>query len=84
MNPDVEFFLYSGTQCRLCNDFLNELKKFLEPAGHVCHVINIDADPDLKQRYGARIPVLVAGNIELCEQFFDKVAVAAYLETRTS
>jgi hypothetical protein len=77
MNP--EFVLYSKSECPLCDEFLTDLKKLLGPVDYTCHVINIDTDPDLKHRYGARIPVLVAEGRELCEQVFNRATVEAYL-----
>ena len=79
MRPDVEFFLYSKPECQLCDTFLIQLKKLLEVGSYTCHIINVDSDPELKQRYGARIPVLVAGNMELCEQVFNKETITNYI-----
>lgn len=78
MNPDVEFFLYSKEECRLCDRFLNDLRSLLGYEGYTCHVIKIDSDPELMQRYGARIPVLVAGGVELCEQILNEEVVLNY------
>lgn len=78
--PDVEFFLYSKRECRLCERLLNDLRDLLGAEDYTCHVINIDSDPELTHRYGARIPVLVAGGVELCEQLLDKEAVLNYFD----
>ena len=79
MTPDVELFLYSGKDCHLCEVFITGLEKLLGPSAYTCHIINIDSDPELKQRYGARIPVLVGGGVELCEQVLDENRVRDYL-----
>ena len=80
----MEFFLYSKSECQLCDDFLTGVRELLNPPAHVCHVINIDNDPDLQQRYGARVPVLVAGNTELCEQVFNQDVITAFLAKQAS
>jgi len=67
MNNNVELFLYIKPECTACDDF----KSSLDEMGLEYHVINIEVDPDLKYRYGARIPVLVANDREVCEGQFD-------------
>jgi thioredoxin reductase (NADPH) len=34
--------------------------------------VNIDRDPALTERYGARVPVLAGGDVELCHYFLDE------------
>ena len=38
--------------------------------------VNVDADPDLKRRYGLDIPVLMKDGIELCRHRLTPEAVA--------
>ena len=73
---EPEFFLYGKDGCSPCEDF----KAAMDERGISYHLIGIDGDPELKQRYGARVPVLVAGNIEVCEGIFNEGAVRKYLE----
>ena len=79
-NPRVEFFLYSRKYCHLCDDFLVKLESLLKGMDYTCHVIDVDENLDLKRLYGARIPVLVANNVELCETKFDEKTICQYLE----
>lgn len=67
MNKNTELFLYVKPDCGACEDFKSSLDKM----GLNYHVINIDVDPELRHRYGARIPVLVANDREICEGQFD-------------
>lgn len=69
MNNSFELFLYIKPECIACEDF----KSSLDEMGLEYHAINIEVDPDLKHRYGARIPVLVANDREICEGQFDSV-----------
>lgn len=71
MNNDIELFLYSRAGCTPCEEF----KARLDSQGLQYHIIDVDTDPELKYRYGARIPVLVAGDTEICEGRFNESAV---------
>ena len=42
-------------------------------------VHDIDDDPELLRRYGSRVPVLLAGEVELCHHRLDPRAVSAWL-----
>ena len=41
-------------------------------------LVDVDTDPKLKERYGFRIPVLVAGERVICEARMDATALDAY------
>lgn len=58
---------------------LDELRHLLEGTNHFYHLIKIDGNPELEQRYGARVPVLAAGDRELCEISLDRESVKKYL-----
>jgi len=45
-----------------------------------CHIIYIDGDPVLEHRYGARVPVLLAENKEICQFNLDEDAIALILQ----
>lgn len=74
-----ELFLYGRDNCHLCDEMFEQLQTLLEGTDVKCHVIKIDTDLELERRYGARLPVLVAKNRELCEIQLDVSAVSAYL-----
>ena len=40
--------------------------------------IDIDRDPALTERYGARVPVLTGGDVELCHYFLDEARLRAW------
>lgn len=68
MNKHPELFLYSRASCSLCD----RLGESLDRRGLAYHLIDVDTDPELRHRYGARLPVLVAGDTEICEGRFDE------------
>lgn len=87
MIPDkqaLEFFLYGRKDCQLCDEMKGELDDLMSGCQYSCHMIDIDSDPVLQHRYGARIPVLQLANEELCEIRLDKDKVRARLDTYIS
>ena len=74
-----EFYLYGRENCHLCDEMLDELKDLLQGSDSIYHVIKINGDPELEQRYGARVPVLVAGDRELCHIRLDRQSVRNFL-----
>jgi len=77
----LEFFLYGRENCRLCDEMKQALAGFMSAKPYACHSINIDGDPALQQRFGARIPVLVSGGRELCEARLNQTTLSEYLES---
>jgi len=75
MQRGVELFLYTRAVCPLCDVFRDSL----DARGLAYHTIDVDTDPELKHRYGARLPVLVGGDFEICEGRYNDLAVDRYL-----
>jgi len=75
----VEFFLYSRESCHLCHEFRHQLDSLLADYDYRCHVLDVDADAELAHRYGARLPVLEAQGLEICEQGFDAEAILEFV-----
>ena len=74
-----ELFLYSKESCSLCDEMLLQVQTLLHGSVGICHVIKVTGDPELEQRYGARVPVLVGGNEVLCQAYLEEAAVKTYL-----
>lgn len=70
--------LYSRPECHLCEALLAELTPLL-PAGTAVDIVDVDSDVALERRYGLRIPVLVAGDVELSAYPLDAERVRQYL-----
>lgn len=75
----VEFRIYSRDGCHLCECMERELRAVLAgiPAG--VSIIDVDSDPDLQDRFGEWVPVLVAGDRELCHYHLNPDRVREYL-----
>jgi hypothetical protein len=70
--------LYSRPECHLCEALLADLAPLL-PAGAAVDIVDVDRDVALERRYGLRIPVLVAGEVELSTYPLDAERVRQFL-----
>ena len=71
--------VFSRRGCHLCEDLLAELEPLLRGQATV-EVVDIDTDPVLVKRYGVSIPVICAGDRELCRHALDRSAVLRWLD----
>jgi hypothetical protein len=75
-----KLMLYSRPECHLCEALLADLEPLLRPGDSV-ETVDVDSEVALERRYGLRIPVLVAGEIELSTYPLDRERVLRYLES---
>ncbi len=73
------FTIYGRSYCHLCDDMAAALAPLAEPHGFAIEIVDVDASPDLEERYGERVPVLVHDGDELCHYFLDSEGVRARL-----
>jgi len=73
--------LYSRPECHLCEALLADLVPLLRPDVTV-ETIDVDSSVALERRYGLRIPVLAAGELELSGYPLDRDRVRRYLESQ--
>lgn len=72
------FTVFSRPGCHLCEQFIEELIPLCR--GQVRLVVeDVDRDPVWREAYGLRIPVLVAGEREVCAVTVNHEAVRAAL-----
>jgi hypothetical protein len=71
--------LYSKKDCSLCDEMERDLQALLQVNEVKLRIVKIDNDPELQHRYGARLPVLVSANNEICEIKLDVRAVQTLL-----
>ena len=77
--PRLDLVLYTRADCHLCGQMLDALAAWhADYAFTVCEV-DVDRDPDLRHRYGARVPVLSAAGDEICHYVLDEQALLARL-----
>ena len=72
--------LYSRPECHLCEALLADLIPLLGADDSV-ETVDVDSSVALERRYGLRIPVLVAGELELSSYPLDRESVRRHLES---
>lgn len=77
MTHELTVFVRQG--CHLCTDMLLDLEYLKSELDFRYCVRDVDEDATLAARYGDRVPVLVAGMIELCWYFLDADHLREYL-----
>lgn len=73
--------LYTRVGCHLCEEMKQQLEPFQKQYGFSLNVVDIEADSYLKLRYGEKIPVLVAGERELCHYRLNLDFLLEYFKT---
>ncbi|MBW3568451.1 MAG: glutaredoxin family protein [Proteobacteria bacterium] len=68
----AELALYSRSGCHLCDEMIEALRPMLDAADSTLRVVDIDADPALREKYGWRVPVLTLEDIVICEGRLDE------------
>ena len=63
--------VYERSGCHLCEDMVTTLSEWQAELGLEIERVDVDASPDLAARYGARVPVLAYGSMEVCHFFLD-------------
>jgi hypothetical protein len=74
----LKLTLYSRPECHLCEALLADLLPLLGPEVSV-ETVDVDSSVALERRYGLRIPVLAAGDVELSGYPLDREGVRRYL-----
>lgn len=72
--------LYTRAGCPLCEDLAEEAGGLLEGSGHGLAAVDVDADPELKARFGWDVPLLFHGSAEICRHRLDPAALRAWLQ----
>ena len=65
--------------CHLCDDMRDALAPLAARFGWTIEELDIDADAVLEKRWSDSVPVLLAGDRELCRYRIDEAAVTAFL-----
>jgi len=63
--------VYSRRDCGLCEELLAELLPWAQRRALEVEVRDVDADPQLRRRYGHRIPVLLLDGEPVCHGHLD-------------
>ena len=75
-----KLMLYSRPDCHLCEAVAERLQPLLAGRSVELVIVDVDSSVSLERRYGLRIPVLVAGEVEISGYPLDEARVRQYLE----
>ena len=76
----LEVTLYTRPDCHLCEDAKALIQPLLREFGAPLREVNIDADPELAQRYGWDIPVIFIGSRRAAKHHVDPQQFRRQLE----
>ncbi len=76
---DQRLTLLVRSYCHLCDEMRDALAPLAARFGWTVEEFDIDADAALEKRWSDCVPVLLAGQRELCRYRMDTPAVTAYL-----
>lgn len=69
----------SREYCHLCEDLISALKRFQSRYDFDIRVVDVDRHPELEEKWGDKVPVLLDGDLEICHYYLDLEAVDARL-----
>lgn len=79
-----ELTLLVRAYCHLCDEMRAAVAPIAAAAGIALREVDVDGDPALDARWGERVPVLLAGERELCHYRFDAEALASFLASASA
>ena len=79
VTPRLTVFVRRG--CHLCTDMTQALERLRSEFGFEYSEVDIDRDPYLLSRYDTRVPVLAAGDTEICYYFLEEQRLRAHLKS---
>lgn len=74
-----ELAVYSRDGCHLCEYLIDEIRPLCEEAGVALRILDVDSSPAWRDRYGLRVPVVCAGEVEVSGWPLDRARVRAWL-----
>ncbi len=74
------FTVYSREACHLCQEMIQALQCLQKDKAFEFEIVDIDTKPELVERYGTKVPVLVSqeDNTEICHYHLNMSAFDAY------
>ncbi|HEU0224337.1 MAG TPA: glutaredoxin family protein [Steroidobacteraceae bacterium] len=75
----ARFRVYTREACALCDGFIAELSLALADSGAAFEVLDVDADPATRRRFGLKVPLLTCDGHVVCHGRLDRAAVLRLL-----
>lgn len=80
MSPVADLRIYSRAGCHLCEAMEDDLRALITGTAHTLAIIDVGGDPELEDRFSEWVPVLMAGDLELCHYHLNLDRVRDYLK----
>lgn len=80
MSEGRELVVMSREWCHLCHDLLDALAPLAAELGWTVRVLDVDADPELEERWNELVPVVLGDDEVLCHYYLDEAAIRAFCE----
>jgi glutaredoxin len=71
--------LYGRKDCTLCEHMVSALKSHLSANGVRLQIVDVDSDPALRARFDWDVPLVFAGEREICRHELDVIALKTWL-----
>lgn len=71
----VKFTVLSREYCHLCDELIAGLRRLQGRYDFEFDVVDVDSRPELEERWGDKVPVLLDGEIEVCRYHLDPEAL---------
>ena len=81
VTPRLTVFVRRG--CHLCTDLVQALERLRPELGFEYAQVDIDRNPDLLRQYDTRVPVLAAGDTEICYYFLEEQRLRAWFQANS-
>ena len=79
--PPTEGILYTRSGCHLCDEAKEQLRRLQRDAQFLFREVDIDRDPELRQRYNEEVPVVFIGGKKAFKYRIDARQFLRRLET---
>ena len=79
MRESAKLILYVRKDCHLCSEMISDLNKLQAKLCFYLQLVDVDSSPNLIEKYGEFVPVLMGKNEEICHFHLDFKALDAYL-----
>jgi thioredoxin reductase (NADPH) len=79
----ARLIVFGRPGCHLCEEVVEQIEPLCRAAGIRMQVANVDERTDWRLRYGARIPVICAGDEELSAWPLDRTRIEAWLSSHS-
>ncbi len=75
----MRFTPLSREYCHLCHEMLAALQQLQGRFAFEIDLVDVDKHPELEEKWGDKVPVLLDGTLEVCHYHLDVRAVDARL-----